>query len=161
MATYGDFSSLLQLGVGIGIGLSLFRAPVDLWTARLEKAFDAELRALRGTAITGFRQKKRQALQGLRLRYFGAVRTAGKQLLPFMVAAATGAVVNLASLIWVSLSFNADPGGWSYFFIFISSIYYIILLIALTVFALAHFGEISTRLKEIQYSTEHRILFKD
>jgi hypothetical protein len=58
--------------------------------------------------------------------------------------AATGALANLVSLIVVSLSSSADPGEWGWFFIFISSIYYIVLLIALEFFALWHLGEISS-----------------
>jgi hypothetical protein len=78
-----------------------------------------------------------------------------------MFVAAAGALANLISLIVVSLSSGTNAEGWSWFFIFISTGYYVLLFAALEVFALCHFGEISTRLKQIQYSTEQRVLFED
>ena len=70
MPTYGDFSSLLQLGVGTGIGLSLFRAPVDIRTANLERVLNGEILALRNAA-NDFARLKRRELMSLRLQFIG------------------------------------------------------------------------------------------
>ena len=68
MVTYGEFSSLLQLGVGIGIGLSIFKAPIDLRTNRIGRVLDAEILALRGGA-SDFTKQKRRELMMLRSRF--------------------------------------------------------------------------------------------
>lgn len=48
MPTMSDFASLLQLGAGIGIGFSLFRAPLDVRTDRFERILNSEEGAFRG-----------------------------------------------------------------------------------------------------------------
>jgi hypothetical protein len=156
MATYSDFSSLLQLGVGIGIGLSLFRAPVDIRTARLEKVLNSEIIALRGGgAAAVFRHKKWRALQALRLQYLGVRQDLERYQFPFMVAAAIGAMANLCALIKVALFASVDPGtGVGYFLVFISSVYFLIVLALLEVLARWHLGPIEKRLKAIQLSTD-------
>jgi hypothetical protein len=68
MATMGEFSSLLQLGFGIGIGLSYFRAPVELRSASLGKAVDDEITVIAGVN-TAKAQEKRGELSSLKLAF--------------------------------------------------------------------------------------------
>jgi hypothetical protein len=108
MTSYGDFSSLLQLGVGIGIGLSLFRAPVDLRVSRIDRVIESELVALRGLA-TPFAKAKRRDIMDLRLRFVSIKDDLNEHMLPFMIAAVFAALLNLAGLITVTLC--ADRGA--------------------------------------------------
>ena len=105
MTSFGDFSSLLQLGVGTGIGLSLFRAPVDLRVARIARTIEAELVALRG-AVPPFARSKRRALHDLNLTFRVVRQRLERQLKPFMVAAVIGALVNLWALVEATVRSN-------------------------------------------------------
>jgi len=98
MASFGDFSSLLQLGVGTGVGLSLFRAPVDLRVARISRTIEAELVALRGVTMP-FAQRKRRDMLDLKLRFVTVREALDRSLMPFMIAAVIGAFLNLLALI--------------------------------------------------------------
>jgi len=160
MPTYGDFASLLQLGVGIGIGLSLFRAPVDIRTAKLEKVLAAEILALKGSGPTEFRASKRRALQKLRLGYAAVRQDLERYQHPFMILAALGAFANLAALVFVSLYAQQTASDYAtYALIFVSSGYFLLLLLLLEVIARWHLGPLKTRLYRIQTSTEQRPLF--
>ena len=86
MATYGDFSSLLQLGVGVGIGLSLFRAPVDLRVAKLMRILGGEITALRGSE-TQFGIRKRRDMQDLEFGFTTVRLSLERRQLPFMICA--------------------------------------------------------------------------
>lgn len=98
MASYGDFSSLLQLGVGVGIGLSLFRAPVDLRVAQLDRTISGELSALKGST-EAFGRTKRRDLSDLRFRFTLSRTELQRSQIPYMVAAVISAVANLVCLI--------------------------------------------------------------
>lgn len=150
MATYGDFSSLLQLGVGIGIGLSLFRAPVDLRASKLMRAMDNELTVLRNPNNPFARTKWRDVRQ---LRYrFGQVRDILDRIqLPFMWAALALAVLNLAALVVATVDKERIAcGAELYGLLFVTIGGFFIVLAALEGLARWHFGQISTELKEIQ-----------
>jgi hypothetical protein len=107
MASYGEFSSLLQLGVGIGIGLSIFKAPIDLRTNRIGRALDAEILALRGGA-SDFTKQKRRELMMLRLHFLQVRESLERLQRPFMVTAVAGAILNLLFLIKASLDASAQ-----------------------------------------------------
>lgn len=150
MATYGDFSSLLQLGVGIGIGLSLFRAPVDLRASKLMRVMDNELTVLRNPNNPFARTKWRDVRQ---LRYrFGQVRdTLDRVQLPFMWVALALAVLNLAALIMATLDKERIAcGAELYGLLFVTIGGFFILLAALEGLARWHLGPIQAELKQIQ-----------
>ncbi len=102
MTTFADFSSLLQLGVGTGIGLSLFRAPVDVRVARLARTIDAELTAMRG-ATSEFAKKKRRDMQDVKLKFLQARDGLDERIMPYMIVAVLGAIANLIALILATL----------------------------------------------------------
>jgi len=150
MATYGDFSSLLQLGVGIGIGLSLFRAPVDLRASKLIRVMDNELTVLRNPNNPFAKTKWRDVRQ---LRYrFGQIRDGLDRLqLPFMWAALALAVLNLAALVVATVDKERVAcGAELYGLLFITIGGFFILLAALEVLARWHLGPIRAELKQIQ-----------
>lgn len=102
MTTFGNFSSLLQLGVGIGIGLSLFRAPVDLRVSKLDRAIEAELAALRGVTLA-FATLKRRDLLDLKLHFRSTKENLEVDMLPFMALAVIGSALNLVGLVFASI----------------------------------------------------------
>src|SRR5687767_12270602 len=107
MVTYGDFSSLLQLGVGLGIGLSVFRAPVDLRVSRITRIIDAEIAALSGTQ-TDVGRRKRIAFMDLRLSFATKSRGLENLQVPFMFTAVAAAALNLCGLIYATLSADSE-----------------------------------------------------
>lgn len=102
MTTYSDFSSLLQLGVGVGIGLSLFRAPVDLRVVNLSRTIESDLVVLRDAEMQ-FAKAKRRDLMDLKFRFIGICDDLNRWQLPFMVAAVVAAVLNLIGLIFATI----------------------------------------------------------
>lgn len=150
MTTYGDFSSLLQLGVGIGIGLSLFRAPVDLRASKLIRTIDNELTVLRNP-INPFAKAKWRDVRQLRYR-FGQVRDSLDRVqLPFMWAALTLAALNLAALVVATVDKERVAcGAELYGLLFVTIGGFLLLLAALEGLARWHLAPIRAELKQIQ-----------
>lgn len=150
MATYGDFSSLLQLGVGIGIGLSLFRAPVDLRTSKLMRTMDNELTVLRNPN-NQFAKMKWRDVRELRYR-FGQVRDdLDKVQLPFMWAAIVLAILNLAALVVATVDKERAADGLElYGLLFIAVGGFFIILAALEGMARWYLNPIRAELRKIQ-----------
>jgi len=119
MATLGEYGSLLQLGFGIGIGLSIFRAPMDLLSMAFEKDLSAEMDVLEGVQ-TAKAKSSRSALSDLKLEFAQTARALESFYLPFMIAAIAGALVNWGLLAWASskagreLSYGEE---WAVFFV--------------------------------------------
>jgi hypothetical protein len=135
MATLGDFGSLLQLGFGIGIGLSLFRAPFVLRTRRLTSALRDHGKIVAGVATT--EAKERQGtLASLSLELSDAISRLEKWYLPFLVSALFGAAVNLVLLVWASISSGTtiDQAAMAWL-IFAAVGYYALVLLILEVIA--------------------------
>jgi hypothetical protein len=131
MSTFGEFTSLLQLGFGIGIGLSLFRAPVDLRAAKIARILDMEMTALRGVA-TAFGQQKRRKLMSLKLRFLDAQKELERQQFPFLIFTLLGALINLLLLIKASVSAQQQvTPSIEWLLIFISVIYFVFIVIIL------------------------------
>ena len=152
MPTYGDFSSLLQLGVGTGIGLSLFRAPVDIRTANLERVLNGEILALRNAA-NDFARLKRRELMSLRLQFIGTKERVEALQQPFMWLAVAGALANLLLLIRVSLNASAAPSDqMQWLLVFASTVYFALVMAGLEVLARIHLRPLSRRLYAIQMS---------
>jgi hypothetical protein len=102
LATLNDFASLLQLGVGIGIGLLAFRAPMDLRVGQLSKALDEEFRVFSG----GTSDKALSALQeiaSLQLEFNETCIKLERWNRPFMAITILVALGNWVALIFASL----------------------------------------------------------
>lgn len=146
MASFGDFSSLLQLGVGTGIGLSLFRAPVDLRVNSISRTVENELIALEG-ATTPFAITKRRDVSDLKLRFLTIRDRLNQTMIPFMIAAVMGALINLIALI--DATFNADvqlSSAEDIWMVFISVGWFVIELSILEIIARVRLGDLQTDL---------------
>ena len=93
MANLGEYGSLLQLGFGIGIGLSLFRAPMDLLSARLKSDLHSEVEVMTNVHTAKANEKKSQ-LSDLNLEFVNTAATLNKFHIPFMIACIFSAFVN-------------------------------------------------------------------
>jgi hypothetical protein len=146
MASFGDFSSLLQLGVGTGIGLSLFRAPVDLRVNSISRTVENELIALEG-ATTSFAVTKRRDISDLKLRFLTTRDRLNQTMIPFMIAAVMGALINLVALI--DATFNADvqlsPAA-AFWMVFIAVGWFIVELLILEIIARMRLGDLQSDL---------------
>jgi hypothetical protein len=101
MPTLGEFSSLLQLGVGFGVGLSFFRAPITLILGRLQSDLTNEMNVLQDNRSPGA-GRSRAALSDIKVDTAEATKTLDKFSLPFLIASLIGAGVNWSALIWAS-----------------------------------------------------------
>jgi hypothetical protein len=150
VATLGEFSSLLQLGFGIGIGLSYFRAPVELRASTLRQAIDGELLIVRGVA-TPKAQQKSADLASLKLAFSDVREQLEKLQLPFMIAAIAGAITNWVFLILASLYASRALVRWEKLgLLFISVGYFVLLLVALELIAQYRFRTVRLRLAAIR-----------
>jgi hypothetical protein len=102
MATLGEFGSLLQLGFGVGVGLSLFRAPMELRANALARAIEAQLGVVKGVQAPKARERSGK-LASLKLKFVEQRRKLNRLNRPFMVLTIAFALLNLAALIWASV----------------------------------------------------------
>jgi hypothetical protein len=101
MSNLGEFGSLLQLGVGFGIGLSLFRAPMTLLVRKLDEDIAKEMDVL--STVQSLDAKRVKAdLSDLKMDIATNTDTLNWLTLPFMIAALVGAAVNWLVLIYAS-----------------------------------------------------------
>lgn len=152
MATMADFGSLLQLGVGIGIGLSLFRAPLDIRSSRLEKGLRDEMTVLKGMSS----QKAGESLASASTLYIDFVRARHRlnRLQPlFLVMCVIGGLVNWALLVRGAIyPAKAVELYEETAIVFFSVGYYILIFAALEICAQIHLGEIRKRLDALRNS---------
>ena len=150
MATLGEFGSLLQLGFGVGIGLSYFRAPVELRSVSLGRAIDDEITVIAGVNTTKALQKRGE-LSSLKLAFNEEMERLEKWQMPFMVAALSGAVANWIALIYASLfaayvlSLSEETA-----LIILSVVYYVALGFSLEIIARWRFRYVRLRLAQIR-----------
>lgn len=150
MATLGEFSSLLQLGFGIGIGLSYFRAPVELRASTLAQAIDGEISIVRGVT-TPKAQQKTADLSSLKLRFSDIREQLEKLQFPFMVAAIAGALANWIFLILASLYASRQLLRYEKLgLLFVSVGYFVLLLVVLELIAQFRFRSVRLRLAAIR-----------
>ncbi|MHC2536161.1 hypothetical protein [Bradyrhizobium diazoefficiens] len=103
MANLGEFGSLLQLGVGIGIGLSVFRAPFEILSRKFDSDLKSEFNVLASIA-TAHAAERRAVLSDLALEFDRTSKALERFHLPFMIASILGAGVN-----WYYLA----EGAWN------------------------------------------------
>ena len=101
MSNLGEFGSLLQLGVGFGVGLSLFRAPMTLLLRKLDEDIAKEMDVL--STVQSLEAKRVKAdLSDLKMDIATNTETLNWLTLPFMITALVGAAVNWLVLIYAS-----------------------------------------------------------
>lgn len=150
MASFGDFSSLLQLGVGTGIGLSLFRAPVDLRVKFLSKVIEEELASLNNSS-SQFGRKKRRDISDLKQKFLEVCDKLDIYMQPFMVAAVVGAALNLIALIDRTLNSDIELSNVAiWWLLFVSVGFFILELALLEVLARRCLGPIANELAVIR-----------
>lgn len=149
MATLNEFSSLLQLGVGIGIGLSLFRAPIDLRVTSLTAILENETRILQTVQTTAAKARLADFASA-------AVELAGEHgnlesdLRWFLGATLLGAVANWAALIWASLDATHTLNfGETILLLTISVFYYAAILGALEILARRRLRVLTSKIQEL------------
>ena len=149
MATLGEFGSLLQLGFGVGVGLSLFRAPMDLRANSLARAIDSQFEVVKGVR-TEKAQDRSGRLASLKLKFVEQRRDLDRLNLPFMAVTVALAFLNLGALIWASLdaSHSLTPlqrNG----LLFIAVGSYLIVFVLLEIVARWLFRDVSAQLRAL------------
>lgn len=127
MATFGEFASLLQLGVGFGIGVSLFRAPIEIRARRLSASLQRETDILVGVQ-TIFARQKRNQLMDLRLQFEQSRSELERHQLPFSVFAVYGAVFNLSCLVYASINPNRVADNIDQTIMIFFSVFYFLII---------------------------------
>jgi hypothetical protein len=150
MSNLGDFSSLLQLGVGFGIGLSFFRAPMTLLLKKLEFDLAQEMDVLDAVQTPAANRKKAE-LSGLQMDISKNTVTLNSLNMPFMIAALSGAAVNWGALIYASL-FAQSPltSKEEWILIVISVGWFLLIAASVGIAALAYLLPLSNRLNVIR-----------
>jgi hypothetical protein len=123
VATLGEFASLLQLGVGIGIGLSVFRAPMELRAAHVEKSLADELKVFNGLT-TEKALTARGNLASLQLEFNDVRRGLEELHKPFMALTVAGALGNWTILALASLYSAYELSNAEAFWLLTLSIFY-------------------------------------
>jgi hypothetical protein len=106
LATLGEYTSLLQLGFGIGIGLSLFRAPTDLIAKGLAIDLNAELAVVERVESERARQMKLELLD-LNIRLAATVKRLENSYVRILGAAIAAALIN-----WALLALACTKAGY-------------------------------------------------
>ena len=149
MTTLIDFSSLLQLGVGTGIGLGLFQAPIKLRLNPLAESIDNQLLILGGTQNAVMKDKLLQ-LQSLKIDVAVARSNLEKKQKPALFCSILGAIINLVMLViasiysQTSISYLAILG-----LVFISVIWFVIVLLWMELIAVAELGTVTDKYRSM------------
>lgn len=153
MAVYGDFTSLAELGTAIGLGLSIFRAPIDKRLLDMKRSIESQLSSLKGLS-TEFAVTKVNDLSSLRVDVAAKERTLGIALKFSSYVAATGAVLN-AILLSVACLHAEDEANLAVamLYIFAGILWFAVLLAILEVVARIELGPLRKSLDEIQGRT--------
>jgi hypothetical protein len=106
MATLGEYGSLLQLGFGIGIGLSVFKAPTDLLLKRLANDLTAELAVFQRTNTDRANQVT-ASLSDLHIRLSEAIKKLESSYPVFLIPALAVAMIN-----WVLLAIASTNAAY-------------------------------------------------
>jgi hypothetical protein len=135
-----DFASVLQLGAGIGIGLSFFRAGFDRKQRALKRRF-ARAGAAYDNPATREERKHLTELSTLRTRFGSRVSRADRRVTVFQVAAFIGGIANMILLAWVTFHGDQALSRWEQFVGLAASLgYFSVLLAALEIWLLVDFG---------------------
>lgn len=150
MATLGEFGGLLQLGFGLGIGLSVFRAPLNLRAISVSKVIADDINVLK-SVNTAAARAKRGKLASLWLRFDEARQKVDRAQLPFMIASLGAASLNLALLVWASVAAARPLTAWQqYALIFLSTGFYFVLVVILECIARHHLDGVAREINDLR-----------
>lgn len=150
MSNLGEFGSLLQLGVGFGIGLSFFRAPMMLLLKKLEYDLAQEMDVLNGIQ-TPLANRAKAELTGLQMDISKNTAALNRLNMPFMIAALMGAAVNWGALIYASLFAPRQlTSTEEWILIIISVVWFLLIAVSVGVAALIYLLPLSNRLTAIR-----------
>lgn len=128
MATLGDFGSLLQLGVGLGLGLSVFRAPLDVRLRRIGNKLQAEMDIVQGVDSEFSRDRVSQ-ISRIKIKFLRATLSLEQAQFNFSVVALIGALLNVLFLTVAAVQVEQELSmGWQIAIIFISWVYFVFLI---------------------------------
>lgn len=150
MAIMSDFGSVLQLGVALGLGLSVFRAPVDLKVKAIEEGLDQEWRV-----IDGVRTARAEELKGdlatLKLDYHRAKIKIEAWLTPILALTLLGALGNWAGLAFAALYPSTDVTNiGKYLILFMAIFFFILVVFVLEIIARVQLSGIQQRLHRLR-----------
>lgn len=127
MANMGEYGSLLQLGFGIGAGLSVFRAPMEIRAKKIKTTIDNELALIKG-GRTEKTKKKECDLSSIELEFHSTTISLGAEYAPYMYITALFALANWIALIYASSNAEKRIGTYEeLIIIFISVASYVII----------------------------------
>lgn len=150
MATIGEFGSLLQLGFGIGAGLSLFRSPLDLRVKSISSAINDEIK-LAELVRSDIAKERLGNLHTIKLRFEEIKIKAESKQYPFFYATVVGAALNLGALIIASLNAGYQLGLFQeIYLVYISVIHYLTIAAKLEITARRNFSRLKRDLDEIR-----------
>jgi len=149
LTTLIDFSSLLQLGVGTGIGLGLFQAPIKLRLDPLAESIENQLLILGGTQNDVMKDKLLQ-LQSLKIDVAVARSNLEKKQKPALICSILGAIINLIMLVIASIYSQTSINYLAILgLIFISVIWFVIILLWMELIAVAELGTATDKYKDM------------
>jgi hypothetical protein len=150
MGIMSDFASLLQLGVGIGLGLSVFRAPLDLRTRAIEAGIEQEWLIL-DRLETPRAQSLRGEIATLKLNYNQAKTRIERMQYPLLILTILGAMANWLGLAYAAIrpSLVVSTVG-EYAILALTIFYFVVILIALELIARFQLGQIQARLTTLR-----------
>lgn len=147
MAMLGDFASLLQLGTGVGIGLAVFRAPLEVRSKRLEREISLERAVLTGVGAEDAKSRLAE-LSSIQLSFEAKKKDLGELQLPFMIAIVFLAAINLCTLISAALwSSHVLSTTEIFLLLLVSVVGYIGVAAALEITARLYFAEVLARFR--------------
>jgi hypothetical protein len=150
MPNAGDFSSLLQLGAGVGLALSTFTTPLSSAITHFEEKINRELRILLHQS-TPLAQEKISSLNSLSVE-FESVKAYLHNIHIFgFWLAAFGALVNLSFLLYVTHNVGQSISvTCEYIFYFFSSLYFILLISFLKYIATSYLSPLHEHFSDIK-----------
>ena len=154
MPAYGDFTSIAELGTGIGIGLSFFRAPIDRRLSYLRGRIETEMSLLKAVS-TPLATSKKTDFSGLSVKVSTKRRDLERVLKIATIVAAIGAAVNAALLSIACLQAESEISGTlQVWFLFSGIGLYLLLLAVLECIAVMELGPLMNELADISARTE-------
>lgn len=148
MPQFADFSSFFEVGIGLGVGLSLFRIPIDNRKFALIRRVDNELRLFshQGTQVAVERFERAGELSIL---LDAAVLRLEKQVKDFPIISLIGSLLNAMMLFRVAMSSSQYVTAADiWLFAFVSIGWYVLMSLTIIWFVDRAFGNIERCLND-------------
>lgn len=153
MPAYGDFTSIAELGTGIGIGLSFFRAPIDKRLLYLRGRIETEMTLLKAIS-TPLATSKKTEFSNLSVKVSTKRRELERVLKGATVIASLGAAVNAMFLSFACLQAEREISGAMQMWYLLAGIgLYMALLLFLECIALVELKPLMNALEDISVRT--------